>query len=90
MRSIRTTRGFERDLKRIGKRGKKLDKLWSVVERLQRGEPLDSRNRRHRLSGDWSRHWECHIEPDWLLVWHERDEGALVLVRTGTHSDLFD
>ena len=89
MRSVWTTRGLERDLKLAGKRGKKLDKLWSVVERLQRGEPLDSRNRRHRLSGDWSLHWECHIESDWLLIWHEGAEGELVLVRTGTHSDLF-
>ncbi len=90
MRSIRTTRGFERDLKRTRKRGKKLDKLWSVVERLQQGEPLDPRNRRHRLSGDWLLHWECRIEPDWLLIWHEDDAGGLVLVRTGTHADLFD
>ena len=84
-----TTRRFEKDLKRAGKRGQDLDKLWSVVERLLSRQPLDPRNRTHRLSGDWSPCWECHIEPDWLLIWDHRDD-ALILVRTGTHSDLFD
>lgn len=85
---LQTTRRFEKDLRLAGKRGKDLDKLWQVVERLLAGEPLDPRNRAHRLSGDWSRAWECHIEPDWLLVWHV-DDDALILVRTGTHADLF-
>ena len=52
-------------------------------------KPLDPRHRRHRLTGDWSPCWECHIEPDWLLVW-EQENDTLILVRTGTHSDLFD
>ena len=87
--NVITTRRFERDLKLVKKRGKNLDKLWAVVERLQSGDPLDPRNRPHRLSGDWSPHWECHIEPDWLLIRLATDD-ALVLTRTGTHSDLFD
>lgn len=85
---LQTTRRFERDLKLAGKRGKDLDKLWTVVERLLAGEHLDPRNRTHRLSGNWFRAWECHIEPDWLLVWRI-DDDSLVLVRTGTHADLF-
>ncbi|MYK57872.1 MAG: type II toxin-antitoxin system YafQ family toxin, partial [Rhodospirillaceae bacterium] len=44
--------------------------------------------RMHRLSGDWFRAWECHIEPDWLLIWRI-DDDSLVLIRTGTHADLF-
>jgi len=88
MRPIRTTRRFEKDLKTAGKRGKALDKLWHVVELLQKGEPLVPRHWPHRLSGDWAPFWECHIEPDWLLIWHDTEE-ALLLVRTGTHSDLF-
>jgi mRNA interferase YafQ len=88
MRSIKTTRSFERDIKKAAKRGKDLDKLWRVVDRLSRGEPLSARHRRHRLSGEWSRFWECHIEPDWLLIWDET-ETAVILVRTGTHADLF-
>ena len=61
---------------------------WAVVDRLLAEQPLDPRNRAHRLSGEWSRSWECHIEPDWLLIWHV-GENDLVLARTGTHSDLF-
>jgi mRNA interferase YafQ len=88
MRSIKTTRHFERDIKRARKRGKDLDKLWRIVESLSRGEPLATRHRPHRLSGEWNRFWECHIEPDWLLIWDET-ETSLILIRTGTHADLF-
>ena len=87
MRLLRTSR-FERDLKRAKRRGKKLDKLWSVVEVLLASGELHSRYRPHRLSGQWASYWECHIEPDWLLIWGYRED-ALVLVRTGSHSDLF-
>ena len=59
------------------------------LERLLSNQPLDPRHRKHRLTGDWSPCWECHIEPDWLLVWDQGDD-ALILVRTGTHTDLFD
>ena len=83
-----TTKRFEKDLRRSRKRGKNLDKLWSVVERLLSNQPLDPRHRQHRLAGDWSTCWECHIEPDWLLVWDQQDD-TLILVRTGTHTDLF-
>ena len=81
-----TTRRFEKDLKRDRKRGKNLDTLWSVVERLLSKQPLDPRHRRHRLTGDWSPCWECHIEPDWLLVWDQEND-TIILVRTGTHSE---
>jgi mRNA interferase YafQ len=85
---LRTTKQFERDLKTATKRGKNLDKLWAVVERLMKGEPLAVRHRPHRLSGNWSPCWECHIEPDWLLIWYQTEE-ELVLAASGTHSDLF-
>lgn len=83
-----TTNRFEKDLERSRKRGKDLDKLWHIVERLLSRQLLDPRNRPHRLSGGWSACWECHIEPDWLLIWDQRED-ALILVRTGTHADLF-
>ena len=83
-----TTRRFERDLKRARKRGKDISKLHAVVETLLKGERLPPRCRSHPLSGDWKGFWECHLEPDWLLIW-KQDEDALTLVRTGTHSDLF-
>lgn len=85
---LRTTSRFEKDIKRARKRGKDIGKLWKVVDRLLSKQPLDPRHRPHRLSGAWSRNWECHVEPDWLLIW-DYEEDALVLVRTGTHSDLF-
>jgi mRNA interferase YafQ len=89
MHALRTTRQFERDLRRAKRRGKTLDKLWEIVALLVRGQPLPSRCRRHRLSGRWNRLWECHIEPDWLLIWDEAEQ-TLTLVRTGTHADLFE
>lgn len=85
---LRTTKQFERDLKTATKRGKNLDKLWTMVECLMKGEPLAARHRPHRLSGNWSPCWECHIEPDWLLIWYQTEE-ELVLAASGTHSDLF-
>ena len=89
MRELLTTSRFKKDLKRAKRRGKDRDKLERIVKKIVAGEPLDPRHRTHRLSGDWSPCWECHIEPDWLLVWDE-DETTVVLTRTGTHSDLFD
>ena len=88
MRKLRTTAQFKRDLKRAGKRGKDPDKLRRVVAKLVADEPLDRLNKPHRLLGAWSPCWECHIEPDWLLIWDE-DEESVTLIRTGTHSDLF-
>lgn len=88
MRPIRTTKQFERDAKTAAKRGKKLEKMWRIIEMLHQEEALEPRCRPHRLSGDWSPFWECHIEPDWLLIRHD-DGAALLMIRTGTHSDLF-
>lgn len=84
------TNAFLRDLKRCKKRGLDENKLWAVVGRLSNGEPLDPRYRAHKLSGNRSGQWECHIEPDWLLVWEQNDkELKLLLLNTGTHSDFF-
>ncbi len=86
--TLRTTSHFAKDLKRVKRRGKDLNKLWAVLETLMAGDERHSRHRPHRLSGQWSEFCECHIEPDWLLIW-DRQQDALVLVRTGTHSDPF-
>ena len=83
-----TTKRFEKELKRALKRGKDLDKLWEIVELLLDNKPLEKRHRPHPLSGNYATAWECHIEPDWLLIWNQEDD-QLVLSRTGTHSDLF-
>ena len=83
-----TTKSFERDLKRARKRGKNLAKLQAIVDILLAGKRLPPRCRPHRLSGDWDGFWECHVEPDWLLIW-KQDKDTLILVRTGTHADLY-
>ena len=85
---IKTTQ-YRRDCKTAEKSGLDLEKLELVVRLLAGGIPLPSRNRDHALTGSWRGYRECHIEPDWLLV-YRKDEGnlELVLVRTGTHSKL--
>lgn len=88
MRELFLEGGFKKDLKLAKKRHLNLGKLWAVVEQLQEGKTLAPKHRPHRLSGEWARFWECHIEPDWLLVYAVTDD-SLILVRTGTHSDLF-
>lgn len=68
-----------------------MDLLKDVVTRPANGEPLDPRHKDHPLSGEWSGHRECHIQPDWLLIYrYENDILVLALTRTGTHSDLFN
>jgi len=80
---------FRRDVKRAQKRGKNVDRLHRVVEDLRSGRDLPQRYRPHPLGGEWRGFMECHIEPDWLLI-YQITEHDLILVRTGTHSDLFD
>ena len=85
---IVTTKSFEKDLKRLKKSGKNLNKLEKLVELIASGEKLPEKYRAHILSGGWANHWECHIEPDWLLIWrYEQDK--VKLERSGTHSNLF-
>jgi mRNA interferase YafQ len=79
---------FEKELKLAKKRGKPIAKLIEVVEMLAKEEPLAEKHRQHRLTGNWNSFHECHIEPDWLLI-YRIEEGFLILARTGTHSDLF-
>ena len=69
---LRTTTAFERDLRRVNKQGKDLDKLETIVNTLQAQEKLPVRRRPHPLRGIWAGHWDCHVEPDWLLLY--RDE----------------
>lgn len=86
---IRMTTAFERDLRRVRKQGRDLDKLETLVDLLQNRQPVPPRNHRHPLRGQWSGHWDCHIAPDWLLLYRET-ERALILVRTGSHAELFE
>ena len=82
---------FKKDLKLAAKRGYDLDLLDAVVTNLAVRRPLAEKYRDHELTGNYSGFRECHIHPDWLLVYRvEADELILFLSRTGTHSDLFD
>lgn len=86
------TKAFKKDLKLAGRRGMKLRKLDKVIEMLANGKRLPAKYRDHALMnyGDYDGVRECHIEPDWLLVYHvDEDCLQLLLLRTGTHSDLF-
>ncbi|HBE16883.1 MAG TPA: type II toxin-antitoxin system mRNA interferase toxin, RelE/StbE family [Cyanobacteria bacterium UBA11149] len=89
MRKIITTNQFKKDLKRLAKRGKFINKLEEAIDKLQAGINLEQRYRNHQLIGNWFPYWECHIESDWLLI-YQQTETELILIRTGTHSDLFD
>jgi mRNA interferase YafQ len=88
MKRILTTGRFEKDVKPAIRRGRAPERLWAVVEQLARGEPLAPLHKPHRIGGDRQICGECHIAPDRLLIWRE-DETQLILVRTGSHSDLF-
>jgi mRNA interferase YafQ len=79
---------FRRDVRLAQKRGKNMAKLRAIILLLVKGELLPTRYRDHALVGEWSHHRECHIEPDWLLIYKVEGDD-LYLVRTGTHSDLF-
>ena len=81
---------FRRDLRLMHRRGKDLRKLQAAIECLARGEPLPARLRDHPLRGEMAGFRECHLEPDWLLVYRvEGTRNILRLERAGTHSDLF-
>lgn len=84
---IRTTQ-FKRDVKLAEKRKKAMPKLKTVMTTLVNEESLDVKHKDHKLGGDYKNHRECHIEPDWLLIYRLTSK-EIHFVRTGTHSDLF-
>ena len=87
---VKFTNQFKKDLKLAKKQKKDLDKLFEVVNILADGGTLDARYRDHDLSGNYKGTRECHIEPDWLLVYKILKETLILrLIRTGSHSDLF-
>ncbi len=87
MRSIRRDTQFKRDVKRLQNRGKDLDKLKKIMQLLIKAEKLEAKHKDHQLKGLFKDCRECHIEPDWLLIY--RIEGSeLCLIRTGSHADL--
>lgn len=89
MRKPNYTTQFERDLRLLQRRGKEIEKLKEVLTALIHEEPMAERYRDHPLKGNFKNRRECHIEPDWLLIYKLTDE-AIIFERTGRHSDLFE
>lgn len=88
MKPVITSKRFERDLKKMLKRGKDPQKLFAIVEALATNQALESKHVPHPLTGNWKPYWDCHIEPDWILIYIVT-ETSVDLIRTGTHADLF-
>jgi mRNA interferase YafQ len=88
MLSIVVRNCFKREVALALRRGKDIQKLDEIIKRLAAGQPLDVRHRNHRLTGNYLGWLECHVEPDWLLI-YQTTATELVLYRTGSHSDLF-
>lgn len=89
MRTPSYTRQFEKDIKRMLKRGKNFIKIKVVISKLIAEEQLDDKYRDHPLIGNYQYRRECHIEPDWLLIYKQTGE-EIIFERTGSHSDLFE
>lgn len=79
---------FKKDINQALKRKKDLEKLENIIRELQNQRPLPAKNKNHKLKGNYRGCWECHIEPDWLLI-YETTRKELILIRTGSHADLF-
>jgi mRNA interferase YafQ len=87
---VKVTTKFKKDLKLAKKQGRNTDKLLKIIEQLANGEPLEAKYRDHDLTGEYLGCRECHIEPDWLLIYEIFDDVLVLLLnRVGSHSELF-
>ena len=87
---VQFTRQFKKDLKRAAKQKKKIEELYAVIEKIANGEKLEARYREHLLGGNYEGCHECHIDPDWLLIYEiEANVLVLLLYRLGSHAELF-
>ena len=89
MKQLVAAAKFRKDVERVRRRGKDLSKLRKAIELLAAGDQLPTSYRDHALKGEFHGFRDCHLEPDWLLIYAQTKQ-TLQLVRTGTHSDLFD
>ena len=90
MYTINRTNGFKKAFKKCIKRGLPLEAFEATIEKLRQDGNLPPEYKPHKLSAKFDYAWECHITPDWLLLWHQDDtELTLLLIDTGTHSDIF-
>ena len=87
---LRITGECKQNMKLCKRRGLPMDELWAVVGKLLNGEQLEEKYQAHLLTGNRKGQWECHIQPDWLLVWEQHEEElVLLMLNTGTHLDIF-
>ena len=90
MYQLEYTTKFRREYKLLHKRGYNMALLQNAISTIANKKPLPAKNKAHKLSGNFNDCWECHIQPDWLLIWRiDESDNILVLVSTGTHADLF-
>ena len=89
MLKVVTTKKFQKDVKRVKKQGKKLILLKEVITDLTNESSLPAQCRDHKLTGNYTNHRECHITPDWLLI-YKLEENKIIFERTGSHSELFN
>ena len=90
MYEIEYTNSFKKDYKRILKRGCDASLLFGLIEQLMNVGQVNLKYKPHKLLGKYSGYWECHIQPDWLLIWSiNEEEKQISLLYTGIHSDLF-
>jgi len=87
---VKTTKRFDKELKRCEKRGYNMQLIFNVMQLLAATGTLPAQYRPHKLTGNRQGQWECHIQPDWLMTWEQNNtELILLFLQTGTHSDLF-
>lgn len=89
MNTIKLTSQFKKDLKRYKYKTDVINKLEGILKLLVSGLPIPEENRPHVLTGDYRGYMECHVESDTLLIWWDKEEGIIKLVRFGAHSELF-
>jgi mRNA interferase YafQ len=88
MLKVSTTTKFDKETEVVRKRGKDMSKLGDIIKKLANEDSLDPKHRNHKLKGTFIGRWECHVEPDWLLVYC-KTKTEIIFERTGSHSDLF-
>ena len=89
MLEVRATTRFKKEIKKVARQQKDMQKLGAVIDLLQAEKLLPECNFDHALTGNYVGHRECHLSADWLLI-YKIEDGALILVRTGSHSELFN
>ena len=90
MYKLRTSNKFEKDVVKCAKRNYDLDALETVLTFLEQSGELPAKYKPHKVSGNYKNYWECHVKPDWLIIWQQNNKTRVIeLVRTGTHSEPF-